>query len=254
MISLRCLAIVGIAATLASCTPRSPQGDSWDSIKQLPDFSGGWTQPADNEMGKAVFADCCLRGPTRMSLTPKYTALRDEVVARLERGESGKDNLIQCLPDGMPGILLHGLVFQFLFTPGAVTMLIEDGEVRRIHTDGRAHPPLDELYTSPLGHSIGHWEGSVLVVDTVGIRTDAMLFFTGGVNVAKGTHIVERMWLRDPDTLLIQTTIEDPEIFTSPYVYTIDFTRKLREADFEIGCKADNRDTEGTLDLTPPAE
>jgi hypothetical protein len=154
----------------------------------------------------------------------------------------------------MPGILLHGLAFQFLFTPGSVTMLIEDGEVRRIHTDGRPHPSLDDLYTSPLGHSIGHWEGGTLVVDTVGIRQDAMLFFTGGVNVGRNTHIVERVFLKDKDTLRIETTIDDPEVFTQPYSYPLEFTRTLREADFDIGCKGDNRDTESTLDLTPPAE
>ena len=232
-----------------------PQGDSWASIALLPDFSGAWTQPAGENLGKLVFADCCLRGPSRSAFTPKYQTLHDEVVARLERGESGHDNLVKCLPDGMPGVLMHGLALQMLYSPGGVTMLVEDGEVRRIHTDGRAHPPLDELFTSPLGHSIGHWEGSTLVVDTVGIRTDAMLFFTGGVNVTKTTHITERIYLKDKDTLRIDTTIEDPAIYTKPYSYPLEFQRGLREADFDIGCMQDNRDTEsGVVDLTPPAE
>lgn len=230
----------------------SPQGDTWDSIKQLPDFSGAWTQPAENALGKLVFADCCLRGPSRMQLTPAYQAKRNAVVARLEKGGSGEDPLIHCLPDGLPGIMLHGLAFQYLFTPGNITLIIEDGEVRRIHTDGRVHPPMDELHTSPLGHSTGHWEGNTLVVDTVGIRSDAALFFTGGVTIANDTHIVERMWLKDKDTLMIETTIEDPAIFTKPYTYQIDFTRTLREDDFEVGCALGNRDNEGSIDLTPP--
>jgi hypothetical protein len=239
------------APAAVSATPISAQ---WAAIGQLPDFSGSWTQPAGENLGKQVFADCCLRGTTRMQLTPKYAAIRDSLVARLERGESGHDNLVLCLPDGLPGILQHGLVFQLLFQPGEIIMLIEDGEVRRIHTDGRAHPPLEELYTSPLGHSIGRWEGNTLVVDTVGIRTDAMLFFTGAVNVGKRTHIVERMFLKGPATLRIETTIDDPDIFTAPYSYPLEFARNLREQDFEVGCRDANRDTEGKLDLTPPPE
>jgi hypothetical protein len=239
------------APPAASATSRS---DSWAAIGQLPDFSGSWTQPAGENLGKQVFADCCLRGATRMQLTPKYMAIRESVVARLERGESGHDNLVLCLPDGLPGILLHGLVFQLLFQPGEIIMLIEDGEVRRIHTDGRTHPPLEELYTSPLGHSIGRWEANTLVVDTVGMRTDAMLFFTGAVNVGKRTHIVERMFLKDQATLRIETTIDDPDIFTAPYSYPLEFARNLREQDFEVGCRDANRDTEGTIDLTPPPE
>jgi hypothetical protein len=228
--------------------------ESWAALGRLPDFSGSWTQPGGESLGKQVFADCCLRGATRMQLTPKYSKIRDAVVARLERGESGRDNLVLCLPDGLPGILLHGLVFQLAFQPGEILMLIEDGEIRRIHTDERAHPPLDELYTSPLGHSIGKWEGDTLVIDTVGIRGDAMLFFTGAVNVGKQTHIVERIFLKDQNTLRIETTIDDPDIFTAPYSYPLEFARNLRETDFEIGCRAQNRDTEGKIDLTPPAE
>jgi hypothetical protein len=81
-----------------------------------------------------------------------------------------------------------------------------------------------------------------------------MLFFTGGVNVTRSTHIVERMFLKDKDTLRVETTIDDPAIYTKPYSYPLEFTRGLRETDFDIGCMQDNRDTEGVVDLTPPAE
>src|SRR4051812_31818418 len=39
---------------------------------------------------------------------------------------------------------------------------------RRIYTDGRPHPPADEILPTFLGHAIAHWEGDTLVVDTVG--------------------------------------------------------------------------------------
>ena len=248
----------GAAATatpssVAAVATTSAPGLTWASIAQLPDFSGAWTQPpGEARLGRSVFEDCCVPGKGSAPWTPKYQKLRDAMARRVDSGASGKDNLIQCLPDGMPGILLHGVVFQFLFQPGEIVMLVENGEVRRIHMDGRPHLPPGQLYLGVEGDSIGHWESNTLVVDTVGMRTDAMLTFTGGMTVTRSTHLVERYWLDGKDTLMLETTVEDPEIFTRPYVYRLNFVRGLREADFAVGCAQDNRDTEGKVDLTPP--
>jgi hypothetical protein len=44
-------------------------------------------------------------------------------------------------------------------------MLIElESQYRRIFTDGRSHP--DDYLTTRMGHSIGHWEGDTLVIET----------------------------------------------------------------------------------------
>ena len=59
---------------------------------------------------------------------------------------------------------------EFLFTPGRVTIIQEAYmQVRRVFTDGRGHPAdLDPTFN---GHSIGHWEGDTLVIDTAGLGT-----------------------------------------------------------------------------------
>ena len=44
---------------------------------------------------------------------------------------------------------------------------------RTIYMDGRAHPSKAEK--SYFGHSIGHWEGDTLVVDTVGFNESAWM-------------------------------------------------------------------------------
>ncbi len=52
-------------------------------------------------------------------------------------------------------------------TPGRVTVLTENfNQTRRIWTDGRAHPPADELEYTFQGDSVGRWQGDTLVVDT----------------------------------------------------------------------------------------
>ena len=83
---------------------------------------------------------------------------------------------IDCLPEGMPSwMLITHNAMEFAFTPGNIYMLGEsDGNrLRRIYTDGRPHPDDPDLTFH--GHSIGHWEGDTLVVDTVGIKPQAWL-------------------------------------------------------------------------------
>jgi hypothetical protein len=65
------------------------------------------------------------------------------------------------------------------------------------------------------GHSIGHWDGDTLVVDTVG--------FTAGVLVpptrnSDKLHVVERFTL-DPKTFALKReyTAEDPVYLAAPY-------------------------------------
>jgi hypothetical protein len=58
---------------------------------------------------------------------------------------------------------------QILQGPNQIVILNEWQPVpRRIYMDGRDHPP--DLDATWEGHSIGHWEGDVLVVDTAGLN------------------------------------------------------------------------------------
>ena len=78
--------------------------------------------------------------------------------------------LSHCLPHGMPSwMLITHNAFEWLTTPGRVTMLgeVDGNRMRRIYTDGRAHPEDPDLTLH--GYSIGHWEGDILVVDTTAI-------------------------------------------------------------------------------------
>src|SRR4029079_136624 len=53
--------------------------------------------------------------------------------------------------------------------PDQIVILREaSGMPRRVYMDGRGHP--DDLEPSRVGHSIGHWEGESLFVDTIGLN------------------------------------------------------------------------------------
>lgn len=189
---------------------------------KLPDWSGTWAMIVkDHEFfSKETRAD----DKGLVPFTAKYQALRAAM-----RDSKEPENLAQCLPAGIPGVMLHRIALEWLFTPGRVTMLTENGEIRRIYTDGRAHRSLDELETSFQGDSSGHWEGDTLVVETIGFPLGALLK-NGSLHPTINTKYVERMHLIDKDHLRIDSEISDPEIYTHPYKST----RTLERIDYPL--------------------
>jgi hypothetical protein len=247
-----------LAAVVGGCGPKADpaasagappggaaQGDPRASILKLPDWSGVWMLYLEGG-AKEASEDSFGTDGGRVPLTPQYLQLRD--AARAARAE---DNMANCRPAGMPGLLQHGVLHEYLFTPGRVTVLFDDGELRRIFTDGRPHQSLDELKTSYMGDSIGHWEGAVLVVDTIGFPFGE-LFQNHGVRATRNTRVVERIFLKDHDHIQIDTVLTDPQIFTRPYAYTRLYQRSSLPMPESVLCNT--RDNGVTLDLTPPPE
>src|SRR5206468_4462377 len=95
----------------------------------------------------------------------------------------------------------------------------------------RKHPDPDDLFPSYFGHSIGHWEGDTLVVDTVGLN-DKWWMDHRGTPHTEQMHLIER-WTRTTYTTLRRViTIDDPGTFTKPFEYTA--TARLTAPDMEI--------------------
>ena len=210
-----------------------------------PDWSGAWVLAEDSIAAAAQ--DSLGLDSGRVPLNAKYLAARAQSVKLDTPGR-----LPRCLAAGMPGALDHPMMHEYLFTPGRVTMLFEDGEVRRIYTDGRTHPPLDEQRDSSMGHSVGRWDGSVLVVETVGMpKADLLMNF--GLQTTPQTRVDERIFRRDVKTMQIDSVVTDPEIFTVPYRYT-----RLYEMSplpmVEPRCSQTNRDTGTSIELSPPPD
>ncbi|MGD8339814.1 MAG: DUF6152 family protein [Gammaproteobacteria bacterium] len=84
---------------------------------------------------------------------------------------------------------------------------------RMIHLDETSHP--ENLEPSLTGHSIGHWEDDVLVVDTVGIRAGPL---TRGLANSDALRLIERFSL-DPETMALTREFEarDERYFAAPY-------------------------------------
>lgn len=239
--------------TAAPASSSGAKSSASAAAEALPDWSGSWSLTEASRdtavMGNGFMQDLT---PKYLAMLPRPQAPTSSSAASRRKTKGWKNNLTQCIPAGFPGDLMHPYAHEYLFSPGRVTMLIEDGEVRRIHTDGRGHLPSDELYASLVGDSVGHWEGDTLVVDTIGMRPEAELTLAG-LHVTKNTHVLERIRKKDMNTLQVDAEIQDPEIFKQPFHYTLYFARVPGEL-LENDCALDQRDNDQSLDLTPPPQ
>lgn len=91
---------------------------------------------------------------------------------------------------------------------------------RTVYMDGRAHPPSSERFHE--GHSIGRWEGDVLVVDTTNFAFDRSAYQSGLPSGAQ-KHVVERYRLHEDGTrMTAEFSAEDPEYFLGSLTHTRD--------------------------------
>jgi hypothetical protein len=130
---------------------------------------------------------------------------------------------------------------EFLYTPGKIVIQQEAlMQVRRIFMDGRALPVDPE--PTYFGYSVGRWDGSTLVVETVGTRPGQRLGIRG---ITNGPHlkITERIYLdtADPDLLHLDFTYEDPDALAEPWRQTHTFRRDAQWEMLEYVCAENDR-------------
>jgi hypothetical protein len=96
---------------------------------------------------------------------------------------------------------------------GEITLEYGRGLTRTIHMNVVSHPA--SIAPSRAGHSIGHWDGDALVVDTVGFSAGTL---AGTVPHSDQLHVVERFAL-DPTTLALKReyVADDPVYFMDRY-------------------------------------
>ncbi|MGC4028468.1 MAG: hypothetical protein QM696_06330 [Steroidobacteraceae bacterium] len=177
---------------------------------------------ADGGIGGAPGSDATL------PYTPPYMEVLNRRNKFEEEGNPIAKGSTYCWPPGpvavyftgpqtivTPKGLLTGNPMSITQTPGRVQVVYAvDEQVRNIYTDGRSHPDLSEYEPTLQGHSIGHWEGDTLVVDTVGARKEQTLS-SGNEPHSDALHIIERI-RRDEGELDIHMTIDDAKALAKP--------------------------------------
>lgn len=130
---------------------------------------------------------------------------------------SGRDEVnpqLKCIPYSFPRIVTAGSrPFEILNVPGRTIILYErDHMVRQIWMDEK-HP--ENYPPGFMGHSVGHWDGDTLVVDTINIKPNWL--DSAGHPLSDAMHIVERYRRVSQDTLVIDYLFDDPKVYTKPW-------------------------------------
>jgi len=204
---------------MLAATPRTADGK--------PDFSGIWTSdevdprrpnvapnPRDATTSRRMI-NLGVDLPGGLPYQPWVAEL-----VRQRRGNNAKDDPhVKCLPDnflrayGMPHLV------KFVQTPGLLIVLNEwNAGYRQVFTDARALP--EDPTPSWMGYSSAKWSGDTLVVDTIGLRDDSWVDWSGSV-VTEGAKVREQIRRLDFGHMDIQVTVDDPKAYTKPWTVLI---------------------------------
>jgi len=139
--------------------------------------------------------------------------LTPEALARAEAWRPQDDMTLQkvCSPPSIVYALQGPFPFEVDQTDELIVFRYEYyDQIRMVFLDGRGHPPADAPHTK-MGHSIGHWEGDELVVDTTHIAASTIT--NNGLDHSDNVHMVERYKLSADGTRLMATQwFHDPEV------------------------------------------
>ena len=203
--------------------PRLPDG--------TPDFSGVW-------VGAGPIGDIStglLPGEELVMLPAAQALMKSRMAA--------DDPEARCLPTGVPRIAPYPwrLVQSPAYGKATHLFFLFEGNIhsfRQIFMDGREHP--DDEEPSWYGHSVGHWEGDTLVIETVGFNDLFWFDFVGHPHTEQ-LKTVERYTRTKFGELEVVTTVTDPGAYAKPF--TVKFRHTLRPGWelMEYICNENNR-------------
>lgn len=166
-------------------------------LGKIPDLTGVWYASAD--------------------LEPETIPFQPWAAEYARTHTPGSDPRARCLPSGVARANQNELS-KVVQTPALIVILYEGSPpgVRQIFMDGRKHPEAGTFEPSWLGHSIGHWEGRTLVVDTTGFNDRGWVDYRMTPQTEK-LHVIERYTRPDLGHLNLEITVEDPGAYTRPW-------------------------------------
>ena len=223
----RATVVFATIAALSGATAAAQQRES----TVLPDMSGMWVV---QDPGSGNWAAWYNNVP-RPSLRPEIVKDNAEIDARESAGNvvNRAPRTADCPVGNLPMMMASSPPLNIVVSRDEVLIGAESGRGRFIYTDGSAHPnPKDPAYVaSGFGHSVGRWDGQVLVVDTIGFpprvcdsRRPVMLT-PGGGRAKDTTHLVERYELVSAGELKVTFTWEDPTVLLAPHTYSYAYKR-----------------------------
>jgi hypothetical protein len=215
---------------------------------KYPDIRGAWARTGRG--GNTAAWD-----PTKPAglqqqapLTPEYQAVFEANLANRSAGGQEYNPAINCLPAGMPRVMVAYDPLEIIVTP-EVTYIRSDHlpENRRLYTDGRAWP--EKMAPIFAGYSIGKWVGQdddgryqALEIETRGMKGPRALDVNGlPLHRDNQTIVRERIFLDNAnrDLLHDQITVID-HAYTRPWTVMRDYRREADPVWVENNCAAGN--------------
>jgi hypothetical protein len=230
------------AAAVANQVPRTSTGK--------PDLTGVW-QGGSNRIGTweeanggggtnsttGQISPFAVRGPQEKAPYQPWAA--EKVLESFNR-RGIDDPMARCLAPGVPRTTTMGLFpMQIVQTDKTIVMLFEVFHVFRVIPLDAKHP--EDLESSFMGDSVGHWNGDTLVVDAIGFNDKTWLAGTGTFHSDK-LHVVEKFTRKDQNTIAYEVTMDDPAVFTKPWTTQSTFMLRPGTRLREYECVENNTD------------
>jgi hypothetical protein len=187
---------------------------------QTPDISGTYWATEYHPKIQLV-------GGGDLPLTPAGKAAYEKNIAGLKDGSIPDNARKFCVPDGLPRVLATPHPFNVIQAPpGQITIVHELNHQIRVIAMDKPMPSEKELIPFPYynGHSVGHFEGDVLVVESAGFNEKSFIDATGAPHTDE-LRTVERIRKISPTQIEDVITIHDPEYYSrdwqARFVYTL---------------------------------
>ncbi|MBL8270294.1 hypothetical protein, partial [Steroidobacter sp.] len=188
-----------------------------------PDFSGIWETTSSADYDLEPHSGRIDAPPSAGVVEGKTIPYLPAALERKKKNFAARDKddpRLKCWTLGTPRGIYYREPFQILQRDRDLTLVFQFGHsVRTIHTNGTLHPEVtdNEFY---LGDSRAHWEGDTLVVDVRDFTEDTWLDRAGNFHSTK-LHVVERWTYLDANTIEYQATLEDPNVFSTPWSLSV---------------------------------
>lgn len=232
-----CLGLALVALALASFAVPSAAGAAPRLDRDL--LTGTWDRYHPRGLKLNPRLTFSIPAPSDPPLKPKYLAAwKARQKASHEADLNGKPlygGYEDCIPDGMPSMMMAMFPMDVLQTPGQITIIEEAyRQVRYIYL-GEKQVPILDAEPEFWGHSVGHWKGDTLYVNTVGIRPEVRFH---DVPHSDLMQIDERLRLITPNRFEDRITLIDPVYLTRPWTFTWQYQRHPHCKMLEYVCES----------------
>ena len=216
---------------LSAPAPRLPDGK--------PDLSGIWMPVEAVKHLLNLAADL---KPGEVPLQPWAKALYDERAAGKFWREEPDAN---CLPQGVPKVLLAPAPWQIVQTPKVVFFIHEAFNLWwQAFMDGRQFVPHPDVAPTWHGYSTAKWDGDTLVVESGGFNGRVWLDQLGKPST-EALHVTTKFRRKDFGHMDIGITIDDAKAYTKPWGTMVEVTLLPNTQLMEFICLENEKKTGG---------